>query len=113
MIDRISTHILNTTLGVPALGVPGVIERFEGHGGWLKVGAGTTDVDGRIGQINGMPVLPGDFRLTFDIADYFQTAAGAVFYPFIVLNFRLDGTRAHYHLPVLASTYSYATYLGS
>jgi 5-hydroxyisourate hydrolase len=113
MIDRISTHILNTTLGVPALGVPGVIERFEGDGHWIKVGAGTTDVDGRIGQINGMAVAPGDFRITLDTADYLRTALGVVFYPLIVLNFRLDGERSHYHLPVLASTYSYATYLGS
>ena len=113
MIDRISTHILNTTLGVPALGIPGVIERLETGGHWLKVGAGTSDADGRIGQINGMPVAPGDFRITLDTADYFQAMAGAVFYPSIVLSFRLDGARSHYHLPVLASTYSYSTYLGS
>ena len=113
MIDRISTHILNTSLGVPALGIPGVIERLEAGGQWLKVGAGTSDADGRIGQLNGMPVAPGDFRITLDTADYFQTALGAVFYPSIVLSVRLDGSRSHYHLPVLASTYSYTTYLGS
>lgn len=113
MIDRISTHILNTTLGVPALGVPGLIERLETGGRWLKVGAGTTDADGRIGQLNGMPVAPGDFRITLDTADYFQAAVGAVFYPSVVLHVRLDGARVHYHLPVLASTFSYSSYLGS
>lgn len=113
MIDRISTHILNTTLGVPAPGVPGVIERLESDGQWLRVGAGTTDVDGRISQINEMPLVPGDFRLILDTADYFQSALGAVFYPCVVVNVRLDGGRSHYHLPVLASTYSYSTYVGS
>jgi 5-hydroxyisourate hydrolase len=113
MIDRISTHILNTTLGVPALGVPGLIERLEDGGRWLKVGAGTTDADGRIGQLNGLPVAPGDFRITLDTADYFAAAVGQVFYPRIVLTVRLDGARSHYHLPVLASTFSYSTYLGS
>ena len=113
MIDRISTHLLNTTLGIPALGVPGVIERLETGGRWLKVGAGTTDADGRIGQLNGMAVAPGDFKITLDTADYFQAALGVVFYPSIVLNVRLDGARSHYHLPVLAGTYTYSTYLGS
>ena len=98
---------------MPALGVPGVIERLEAGGSWLKVGAGTTDADGRIGRLNRMPVAPGDFRITLDTADYFATAVGTVFYPVIVLHVRLDGAREHYHLPVLASTFSYATYLGS
>ena len=113
MIERISTHILNTALGVPALGVPSLLETLETGGRWLKVGAGTTDADGRIGKLNGLSVLPGDFRITFDTADYFRTSIGTVFYPAIVLQFRLDGERSHYHIPVLASTYSYATYLGS
>ncbi len=113
MIDRISSHVLNTTVGQPAPGIPGTLERLESGGGWLTVGAGTTDADGRIGQLNGKAVAAGDFRLTLDTADYFQTLVGAVFYPSIVLMFRLDGKRSHYHIPVLASTYSYCTYLGS
>ena len=79
MIERISTHILNTALGVPALGVPALLETLETGGRWLKVGAGTTDADGRIGKLNGLSVLPGDFRITFDTADYFRTSIGTVF----------------------------------
>ena len=113
MIDRISTHILDTTKGVPALGVPGVIERLETGGRWLQVGAGITDADGRIGRLNGMPVAAGDFRIRLDTEDYFQATAGTVFYPDIVLTVRLDGARNHYHLPVLAGLFAYSTYLGS
>ncbi len=113
MIERISTHILDTTLGVPALGVPGLIERLEDGARWLRVGTGTTDTDGRIGQLNDLPVAAGDFRITLDTADHFRTATGTVFYPSIVLQVRLDGARAHYHLPVLAGTFSYTSYLGS
>jgi 5-hydroxyisourate hydrolase-like protein (transthyretin family) len=36
-----------------------------------------------------------------------------VFYPRITVDVYLDGTRGHYHVPVLASTYSFSTYLGS
>jgi 5-hydroxyisourate hydrolase len=113
MIDRISTHVLDTTLGVPAQGVPGVLERLQDGDRWVEIGTGTTDADGRIGQLNETPVAPGDFRITLDTADHFRGAAGAVFYPTIVLTVRLDGARPHYHLPVLAGTYSYSTYLGS
>ncbi len=113
MIDRISTHVLDTSLGLPARGVSGVIERLEAGRQWREVGAGTTGTDGRIAQINVTPVTPGDFRITFDIEEYFQRAAGAVFYPVITVHVRLDGARSHYHLPVLAGAYSYATYLGS
>jgi 5-hydroxyisourate hydrolase len=113
MIDRISTHILDTARGKPALGVPALIERLEPGGRWLKVGAGTTDADGRISQLNGLPVAPGDLRITFDTADYFAQSQGVVFYPAVTVNVRLDGAREHYHIPVLLSTYSYSSYLGS
>lgn len=111
MIDRISTHMLDTSRGVPAQGVPGVLERL-GDLGWVEVGSGTTDADGRIGQLNGEPVAPGDFRITLDTAGYFA-AAGPVFYPTITVTVRLDGVRPHYHLPVLAGTFAHSSYLGS
>ena len=111
MIDRISTHMLDTSRGVPAQRIPGVLERL-GDTGWEEVGSGTTDADGRIGQLNGAPVEPGDFRITLDTAGYFA-AVGPVFYPTITVTVRLDGARPHYHLPVLAGTFSHSSYLGS
>ncbi|WP_111768103.1 hydroxyisourate hydrolase [Nakamurella deserti] len=110
MIDRISTHILDTTRGVPAAGVPGRLERRADDGTWLPAGDGITDADGRIGRLNEEPVAPGEFRVTLDTEGHL--AAGA-FYPAITLTIRLDGARTHYHLPVLAGTYTYSTYLGS
>lgn len=110
MIDRISTHILDTTRGVPSAGVAGVLERLE-DGGWVEVGTGTTDADGRIGHLNRIPVAAGDFRLTLQVGEH--PGGATVFYPAIVVTVRLDGARPHYHLPVLAGTYSYSTYLGS
>ena len=97
---------------MPALGVPGVLERLGDRSAWVEVGAGTTDADGRIGQLNGEPVAPGDFRITLDTADYFRRRSGRSSIRRSCVNVRLDGVRPHYHLPVLASTFSYSTLPG-
>ena len=110
MIERISTHILDTTRGVPAAGVPGRLDRRTDDGSWQPVGAGVTDGDGRIGRLNDDAVEPGVFRVTLDTDGHL---AAGTFYPVITLTIRLDGARPHYHLPVLAGTFTYSTYLGS
>jgi 5-hydroxyisourate hydrolase len=113
MIERISTHMLDTSIGKPAAGVPVVLERIGVDGAPRKIGAGVTDVDGRVGQLNEAPVEPGEYRLVFATAEYFTTVHGAVFYPAIAIGVRLSAGRDHFHIPVLASTFSYSTYLGS
>lgn len=112
-IDRISTHVLDTGLGVPAVGVPVVLHRLDPDGAGTELGAGITDVDGRVARLNDGPVEPGDYRFDFSTADYFQAAHGVVFYPRITITVTLPDTRDHFHVPVLAGTYSYSTYLGS
>lgn len=111
-IARISTHLLDTAAGRPAAGVPVLLQRVTGDGATV-VGRGVTDDDGRVGQLNDAAVGAGDYSLTFDTDSYFRGVGGTVFYPSITVHVRLDGGRAHYHVPVLASTFSYATYLGS
>jgi 5-hydroxyisourate hydrolase len=58
-------------------------------------------------------VPAGPYRLVFDTVGYFAGVHHRVFYPRITVDVYLDGTRGHYHVPVLASTYSFSTYLGS
>lgn len=112
MIDRISTHVLDIAIGRPAAGIPVVLEQVSG-GNTAVVGRGVTDADGRVVTLNGEQVESGRFRLTFDMAEYFETGHGTVFYPAITIDVSLDGARSHYHLPVLAGTYSFSSYLGS
>ena len=52
-------------------------------------------------------------RLVFDTVGYFVGVHHRVFYPRITVDVYLDGGRGHYHVPVLASMYSFSTYLGS
>ena len=82
-------------------------------GVFVEIGGGVTDADGRVGQLNPEPVEPGEYRLIFDTAGYFTAVHGTVFYPAIALHVLLPASRSHFHIPVLASTFSYSTYLGS
>ena len=111
-IVRLSTHVLDTTIGRPAAGIPALLESL-GPGTATEAGRGETDDDGRVFQLNRADLAPGRFRLTLDTAAYFERRHGAMFYPQISVSFALSGDREHYPIAVLTSTYSYSTYLGS
>ncbi|HEY5878016.1 MAG TPA: hydroxyisourate hydrolase [Nakamurella sp.] len=111
-IVRLSTHVLDTTVGRPAAGIPARLESL-GAGPVSIVGEDETDDDGRVFRLNTADLQPGRFRLTLDTAAYFERRHGALFYPEISVSFALSGDREHYHIAVLTSTYSYSTYLGS
>ena len=113
MITRISTHLLDTQAGRPAVGIPVGLDAVAEDGTARRVGGGTTDDDGRVGSLSESALPTGHYRLVFDTADYFAGVHGALFYPRITIDVYLDGARGHYHVPVLASLYSYTTYLGS
>ncbi|MBM9467863.1 hydroxyisourate hydrolase [Nakamurella leprariae] len=112
-IARLSTHVLDTVLGRPAAGVPAVLEQLGPDGDHVTVGHGTTDADGRIAELNRQPLGPGEYRIVLGTAGYYADRHGSVFFPSISVQVLLDGAREHYHVPVLISTFSYSTYLGS
>jgi 5-hydroxyisourate hydrolase len=110
VIERVSTHVLDTATGRPAAGIPAVLVR-DSDGAVL--GTGTTDADGRVARLNDEPFGPGDVTLTLDVEQHVAATHGTVFHPRITVHVRLDGGRSHYHLPVLAAPFSHTTYLGS
>ena len=112
MIDRLSTHVLDTVAGAPAAGIPVTLELLGQDDVTTVAGAGRTDADGRVGLLNAAPLAPGEYRLTFATQEYFAARHGSAFYPRIVVEVSLSD-RDHFHLPVLVGTYSYSTYLGS
>ena len=108
----ITTHVLDTARGRPAAGVPVVLERAV-DSGWQAVGRGTTDADGRAGDL--LSSAPGDgrYRLTFDTGAYFRAAGEAGFYPEVTVTFDVAAGQDHYHVPLLLSPFGYSTYRGS
>ncbi|MGD0157310.1 MAG: hydroxyisourate hydrolase [Terracidiphilus sp.] len=106
----ISTHVLDSVLGTPAVGINVRLEKFAG-GDWIEVASGATDGDGRCGNLK-PDAAAGAYRLTFDTGAYLSRNGRASIYPEIVVAFTCDGA-AHYHLPLLLSDNSYTTYRGS
>ena len=96
-----TTHVLDTAAGRPAAGVAVSLESPDG-----VVATGTTDADGRIGQLGPERLDPATYRLRFD------TEAHSPFFPEVVIAFVIDGD-AHFHVPLLLSPFGYSTYRGS
>ncbi len=116
----LSTHVLDTARGIPAAGMRAELFRLAPGGGRERVAAFTTNADGRADA----PLLAGgEFRrdtyeLVFQAGDYFRARAGAAlpdppFLDEITLRFGIADEGAHYHVPLLVSPWSYATYRGS
>ena len=110
-MSTLSTHVLDTSLGRPAAGVPVSLTRDDG----TPLGAGVTDGDGRLRALvaGGGALGPGTYRLRFDVGAYFAAGGRETFYPEATVVFRVGGGDAHYHVPLLLSPFGYATYRGS
>jgi 5-hydroxyisourate hydrolase len=103
----ITTHILDTSRGQPAAGVPVRLEQQSSGGTWKQLGGGVTDSDGRLG---GLPAEDaGTYRLTFETRVY----APEGLYPEVAVTFEVRDAGRHYHIPLLLSPYGYTTYRGS
>ena len=114
-MSAITTHVLDTSLGHPAVGVPVHLEMQEADGGWRALGTGETDGDGRLRDLlpGDFDLRPGVYRLTFDTAVYFETQGSKSFYPQVAVLFLVDDAHQHYHVPLLLSPFGYSTYRGS
>jgi 5-hydroxyisourate hydrolase len=102
----ITTHVLDTSTGKPAARVPVRLERQDGSG-WILVGHGATDDDGRLRSL--LPEGPaplGTYRISFD------TESVSAFFPEVAIVFVVSDER-HHHVPLLLSPFGYATYRGS
>jgi 5-hydroxyisourate hydrolase len=110
-VSAVTTHVLDTALGAPARGVPVVLSRRDGDA-WIEVATGTTDPDGRIGDLTPEHVPHGRYRLVFDTAAYFTATLQPAFFPEVHVVFEVaDGS--HHHVPLLLSPFGYSTYRGS
>lgn len=107
--SHVTTHVLDTTSGKPAAGI--AVELFGPDG---SVATGTTDSDGRVGEL-GPPTLPaGTYRLELDTGTWFAEQGVEAFYPLVSITFRIGADPAvHWHIPVLLSPFAFTTYRGS
>jgi 5-hydroxyisourate hydrolase len=114
-MSGITTHVLDTSIGRPAVGVPVHLERANASAQWESIGRAETDVDGRVRTLlpQGAVVSRGVYRLTFDTRSYFARGQTRTFYPQVVVVFEIVEVDAHYHVPLLVSPWGYTTYRGT
>lgn len=118
MAGRLTTHVLDTARGVPGGGIAFVLHRLEGEGR-VQVACGRTNANGRTDAplLEGEAMRRGRYELVFLAGEYFRAHGMALsdppFLDEIVLRFAVADEAAHYHVPLLASPWSYATYRGS
>ncbi len=114
-MSRISTHVLDTSRGKPAAGVPVRLERRNSSGKWVPLGSARTDQDGRCGELlpEGETLREGIYRLAFDTDSYFAASSQQGLYPVVEITFRVRNGESHFHIPLLLSANGYTTYRGS
>jgi 5-hydroxyisourate hydrolase len=117
-MGRLTTHVLNTAGGCPAAGVTIELSVLDGTG-WRPLKAVTTNADGRTDEplLMGDAMKPGQYRLVFHVGDYYrgrgEKLADPPFLDRVPIRFGIADASAHYHVPLLASPWSYTTYRGS
>lgn len=113
---RLTTHVLDTHSGLPAAGV--VVELFE-LGADAPLVKTKTNADGRTDKplLSGGPLRTGRYELRFHVGDYFARRnldlPQPTFLDVVPVCFAISEPEGHYHVPLLVSPWSYATYRGS
>ena len=112
-MGRLTTHVLDTSRGRPAVGVRVVLRR-DGD----ALAEVVTNADGRTDKplLDGATFKPGSYELTFHVGDYFRgqgtPLADPPFLDVVPLRFAI-AEDSHYHVPLLVSPFGYSTYRGS
>jgi 2-oxo-4-hydroxy-4-carboxy-5-ureidoimidazoline decarboxylase len=115
---RLSTHVLDTHAGRPAVGVAVTLHEI-GAGGAHRVAGDVTNQDGRTERplIEGRPLPIGCYELRFAVGDHFRSRGIASgdppFLDIVPLRFSISEPEGHYHVPLLCTPWSYSTYRGS
>jgi 5-hydroxyisourate hydrolase len=114
----LTTHVLDTMNGCPAAGMRVALYRLEGDTPRLLREL-ALDADGRAGGLllEGDAFEVGRYRLLFEVGAYFRARGAALpapeFLDRVPLDFGIADAASHYHVPLLASPWSYSTYRGS
>lgn len=102
---NLTTHVLDTSRGRPAVGMTIRLERQDGNN-WREMADKQANADGRA---EWRVDSPGRYQLRFDTGGYFTGA----FYPWVTVTFRIADPSEDCHVPLLISPFGYSTYRGS
>ena len=115
---RLSTHVLDTHAGRPAIGVAIELHEFTGEKAHY-IQSAITNADGRTDHplIGGRPLPIGRYELRFAVGNHFRSrgieSGDPPFLDIVPLRFSIAEPEGHYHVPLLCTPWSYSTYRGS
>lgn len=117
MPGRLTTHVLDTTQGQPAVNVMVQLWRIDSANERVCLKTAYTTADGRMEE----PLLSSDemsigvYELLFAVGAYFaqQSLPTPLFLDEVPIRFGIADVEAHYHVPLLVSPWAYSTYRGS
>ena len=116
MAGYLTTHVLDTAHGLPAAGIKVELYRIDLVTGERELLETTrTNDDGRTDE----PLLEGEgfergvYEVVFHAGEYFGEGHDPPFLDRVPVRFGVSDEEAHYHVPLLASPWSYSTYRGS
>jgi len=115
----LTTHVLDTTGGRPAGGVEIELHALMPDGGRVLIARALTNADGRTQAplIAAGDARVGAFELSFHVGDYFRAQGVSLpdppFLDVVPIRFAVADPKAHYHVPLVVTPWSYSTYRGS
>ncbi len=122
-MGKLTTHVLDTMHGGPAAGMTVRLYRLPAEPAAsdpaVCLKTLVLNADGRADAplLEGEALVAGRYRLVFAVAAYFKSRAVALpepaFLDEVPIDFGIADPTAHYHVPLLATPWSYSTYRGS
>jgi 5-hydroxyisourate hydrolase len=115
----LSTHVLDTMRGRPAPGVQLELYAVAPDNTRTLLVRTSTNADGRTDAalLDESSFKPGCYEIVFHLGDYFRAAGAPVaeppFFNLVPIRFDLIDPDYHYHVPVVASPWTYSTYRGN
>ena len=114
-MGKLTTHILDTSMGTPAKEVE--IKLYKRNDSSLKlINSAETNEDGRCNEplLSGNLFEEGCYEIEFNIGHYYATKdIDCPFLKDVVIRFYISNSDENYHVPLLISPFSYSTYRGS
>ncbi len=114
MKGKLSTHVLDISVGRPGAGVAIQLWRLDGDTRKL-IKSTITNLDGRTDAplLDPEEMVAGEYELVFQVGAYFERMEKETFLQNVPVRFRINQAGESYHVPLLVSPWAYSTYRGS
>jgi len=114
MKGKLSTHVLDISLGRPGAGIS--VQLWQWNGDARKLIKSTiTNLDGRTDAplLGPEEMITGEYELIFQVGGYFERMGKETFLQNVPVRFQIARPDESYHVPLLLSPWGYSTYRGS